>query len=313
MTAASYLRIARLDHWFKNVFVLPGTVFAALLSGAPLSDFAGPLALGLLGICLVCSANYVLNEWFDARFDQFHPLKRNRPSVVGGLRRALVCAEYLGLSVLGLGLCAAVSIHALWAAAALWGMGIIYNVEPVRSKDRIYLDVLSESINNPIRLAVGWFVVVDQPLPPFSLLVGYWMLGGFLMAVKRYAELRFLGAERASLYRRCFAYYSQQSLMISALFYASTASSFLGFFLFKYHIELLVLFPVLAVAIASYLWLGMQPNSPVQRPERLWREGRFLAFLLVILALTGLASYVALPWLEWMPASMLVGESAAQG
>ena len=313
MTARSYLRIARPDHWFKNVFVLPGTVFAALLSGTPLSDFAGSLALGLLGICLVCSANYVLNEWLDASFAHFHPLKRDRPSVVGGLRRELVYAEYLGLSVLGLGLCAAASLHALWAAAALWGMGIVYNVEPLRSKDRIYLDVLSESINNPIRLAVGWFVVVDQPLPPASLLVGYWMLGGFLMAVKRYAELRFLGADRASLYRRCFAYYSQESLMISALFYASAASFFLGIFLFKYRLELLLLFPALAVAFAWYLWLGMQPNSPAQRPERLWREGRFLAFLLVIVALAGLAFYVELPWLDWMLMPLFVGEAAAPG
>ena len=313
MKARGYLRIARLDHWFKNVFVLPGTAFAALLSGTPPADFAGPLALGLLGICLVCSANYVLNEWLDARFDRFHPLKRDRPSVVGELRGGLVYAEYLGLSALGLWLCAEVSPHALWAAAALWGMGVVYNVEPLRSKDRVYLDVLTESLNNPIRLAFGWFLVVDLPLPPASLLVGYWMLGGFLMAVKRYAELRFLGAERAARYRRCFASYSQESLLISALFYASASSFFLGIFLFKYRLELLLLFPALAVAFAWYLWLGMQSDSPAQRPERLWREGRFLAFLLFIVVLAGLAFSVELPWLDWMLTPLFSGEWSAPG
>ena len=70
----------------------------------------------------MCSANYVLNEWLDARFDRFHPLKRDRPSVVGELRGGWVYAEYGALSVLGLALCAQVSAHAFWTAAALWGM-----------------------------------------------------------------------------------------------------------------------------------------------------------------------------------------------
>ena len=52
-------------------------------------------------------------------------------------------------------------------------MGLIYNVPPIRSKERPYLDVLSESINNPIRLLLGWFVVTERELPPASLVVIY--------------------------------------------------------------------------------------------------------------------------------------------
>ncbi len=101
--------------------------------------------------------------------------------------------------------------------------------------------------------------------------------------------------------------------MISAHFYASAASFFLGIFLFKYHLELLLVFPGLLVALAWYLWLGMQPDSPVQRPERLWREGRFLAFMLVLVVLAGLALYVELPWLDWTLMPRFVGESVAPG
>jgi len=42
------------------------------------------------------------------------------------------------------------------SAMAPWVMGLAYNVPPVRLKGWPYLDVLSESINNPIRLALGW-------------------------------------------------------------------------------------------------------------------------------------------------------------
>ena len=34
-------------------------------------------------------------------------------------------------------------------------MACVYNVPPVRSKDQPYVDVLSEAINNPLRLLAG--------------------------------------------------------------------------------------------------------------------------------------------------------------
>ena len=81
----------------------------------------------------------------------------------------------------------------------LWVMAVLYNVKPFRTKDRLYLDVVSESINNPIRLALGWFVVTSVPLPPSSLTMGYWMLGAYLMGVKRLAEMRLIGPEAAGI------------------------------------------------------------------------------------------------------------------
>ena len=40
-TIGDYIRIARPDHWFKNVFVLPGVLIAALLTNTPISEFFG--------------------------------------------------------------------------------------------------------------------------------------------------------------------------------------------------------------------------------------------------------------------------------
>jgi hypothetical protein len=37
--------------------------------------------------------------------------------------------------------------------------GIVYNVRPLRTKDKPYLDVISESINNPLRLTIGWAMI----------------------------------------------------------------------------------------------------------------------------------------------------------
>ena len=77
-----YLKIARIDHWIKNLFIIPGTVIAILLTNDSLADVHFlTFALGFLSTCFIASANYVINEWLDAPFDKYHPTKKNRPAV----------------------------------------------------------------------------------------------------------------------------------------------------------------------------------------------------------------------------------------
>ena len=78
-----YIRIARVDHWFKNIFMLPGTVLAIVFLDISFSDALVPTIIGVISTCLVASANYVINEWLDSEFDKHHPLKKNRPGASG--------------------------------------------------------------------------------------------------------------------------------------------------------------------------------------------------------------------------------------
>jgi 4-hydroxybenzoate polyprenyltransferase len=295
---AAYWAISRPDHWFKNVLILPGTVIAAFASGTPVPAFAPDLLLGFASVCCIASANYVINEWLDAPFDRFHPLKRARPSVSMQLDRRIVWSLYLLWSVVGLFLAATVSAIAVIPAAALWLQGLAYNVNPLRTKDIPYVDVLSESINNPIRLLMGWVVVVDSYWPPWSLVLSYWMLGAFLMAIKRYAEFRFIGSpERAGLYRRSFRSYSETSLLVSSLIYAFVSAFSLGLFVAYYRLELIVAVPFLAVGFAWYLQIGMKAESPAQRPERLYQEVGFMLYALAVGLLTISCFVIDMPWL----------------
>src|SRR6266849_2750398 len=191
---ADYVRIARPDHWIKNVFVLPGFVIAMALNHRPIPTACLQLFLCVLSVCLISSANYVLNEWLDARLDRFHPTKKNRPSSLGRIRTGFVIFEYLLIAAVGLSVARCISRAFFLTSAFFLLMGIFYNVKPLRTKDIPYLDVLSESINNPLRFLLGWFCIGITFLPPSSLLLGYWMGGAYLMALKRFAELRTIGA-----------------------------------------------------------------------------------------------------------------------
>jgi decaprenyl-phosphate phosphoribosyltransferase len=295
---AAYWAISRPDHWFKNILILPGTIVAAFASGTALTTFGLDLLLGIASLCCIASANYVINEWLDAPFDRFHPLKRARPSVSMRLDVRVVWGIYGLWTLAGMSLAAAVSASATLPAAALWLQGLAYNVSPLRTKDIPYVDVLSESINNPIRLLMGWVVVVDAYWPPWSLVLAYWMLGAFLMAIKRYAEFRFIGsAEIAGLYRRSFRSYSESSLLVSSLIYAFVSAFCLGVFVVQYRLELVVAVPFLAVGFAWYLQIGMKAESPAQRPERLYEERGFMCYAALVALITISCFVIDLPWL----------------
>ena len=300
-TVRGLVAIARVDHWFKNVFVLPGVVVA--LGFAPLSANASVvkvflirLVLGLVAVCLVASSNYVLNEVMDAPFDRYHPEKSRRPVPSGRVNVRLAYLEWAVLAAIGIGLGALLSFGLGAALAALWAMGCVYNVPPIRSKDVPYIDVLSESVNNPLRMLVGWYIVSPGGLAPVSLLVSYWMVGCYFMAIKRFAEFRHIGdRSRAIAYRRSFAGITEQHLLISIVFYASAAMLFFGAFAMRYRIELIVSFPLIALVMAIYLAVGFRPDSAAQRPEGLYREPALMAAVVACAILVAILLFVDLP------------------
>ena len=278
----AHVAIARPDHWFKNAFMVLGVLLAISYQPDALTSAgdAGHLLLAIAATCLVASSNYVLNEILDAPHDRHHPLKRSRPIPSGHVSLSLAWIEWVGLAVAGGAVAWLVNRPFFLSAVWLWVMGVLYNVPPIRTKDWPYLDVLSESINNPIRLWLGWFALVDGFMPPISLAVAYWMAGAFLMAVKRYAEYRHIGnRDVAMAYRHSFGHYTEERLLLSALFYAVVGAVFGGIFIVRYHVELVFCAPLIAGLFAYYLKLGMLADSPAQRPERLYRHAGFMTYL----------------------------------
>lgn len=309
-----YVAIARPDHWFKNVFMLPGMVFAfTAFNTTPDLSLLGKIILGIAATCLIASANYVINEFLDAEFDQYHPEKKNRTAVTRVLNPSLVYLEYAVLVITGLALSYFINMQFVILEAFLLFMGVMYNVRPFRTKERPYLDVLSESVNNPIRFALGWFIFVPVALlsenaldfswatsPPSSIIVAYWMGGAFLMATKRFAEFRFINnPDLASLYRKSFKFYTEEKLLISMFFYAITTAFFLGIFLIKNRIELLVSFPFFALLFAWYLQIGLRKDSVVQGPEKLHHEKPFMVYVVLFGILLMALMYIDIPGLSW--------------
>ena len=291
MKLAPYIHIARPDHWFKNIFVLPGVLVAFFFNR---NAFSGTVALdivwGLICACLIASSNYVLNEILDAKSDRHHPEKSRRPIPSGQINIAAAYGLWAGLALLGIGGAFLLNRPFGVSGLLLWGMGLLYNIPPIRLKDWPYADTLSESVNNPIRMAMGWYSTGLIAPPPLSLILAYWMFGAFLMAVKRFAEYRKIAhADTAANYRRSFAYYTEEKLLVFILFCAAFFGMMSGVFIARYRLELVLATPLVVYAMAYYLHLGFKPDSPAQYPEKLFHQKKLVWLsLLAFGACTGL-------------------------
>jgi len=299
-TLAGHIEIARVDHWIKNVFVIPGIVAAVSLNRLPLTVQAGKnILVGLLATCLVASSNYVLNEMMDAPFDRFHPIKRSRPVPSGRVNITLAYFEWIALAVCGLAFARSISPYFTLTLMVLWLMGLVYNIPPLRSKDIPYVDVLTEAINNPLRLLAGWFIVTSSTVVPGSLLLSYWMAGCYFMALKRYAEHRRLRDHNGlAQYRKSLASFTPEGLMVSVSFYASASMLFFGAFMIRYRIELILSFPFVALVMALYLSLAFKPDSAVEHPEKLYRERRLMSAVMGCTLVMAVCLFIDMPKLQ---------------
>ena len=102
----------------------------------------------------------------------------------------------------------------------------------------------------------------------------------------------------AGSYRRSFKFYTPERLLVSVVFYASTAMLFLGAFIIRYRMELILGFPLVAFTMAIYLQIAFKPQSAVQNPEKLYREPLLMASFVATSLVMGILLFVHMPRLE---------------
>jgi 4-hydroxybenzoate polyprenyltransferase len=293
-----YVKVLRPDHWLKNVFIFFGHLVAIALLPAEVPqstlEIASRIVLSLIPACLVASANYIINEILDAPFDRTHPTKRFRPVPAGTVKIPVLWA------IMALLILVAFALAARWfnagyvvALALLLLSGVAYNVEPVRLKDRAYLDVIAESFNNPIRLWLGWYALLPATYyPPLSIVLAWWFFGALLMAGKRYAEFRFIGdARRSGDYRKSFRVYTERSLILSMVTHANFFCFCMGVAIAVYRPNLVFVFPLVVVAICVYLHRAMSEEGAKLEPEHLLKSPLVIACTLLVVAISAVLAW----------------------
>ena len=236
------LRAVRPRQWLKNLLV--GT--APLAAGRLLERHVLiSVALAFAAFCLISAMVYLLNDVRDVEEDRLHPKKRLRPIAAGELsvRAAIAIAVVTGTAGFVL------------AFITSTGLGITVTVYVVLQvlytlflKHVPVLDLAMVASGFLLRAIAGG-VAANIPLSQWFLLVA--SFGSFFMvAGKRYSELKALGADAGT--RRSLTRYSESYLRFAWMLAAVMVLISYSLWAFENRGDPLMGVPWTAISIAPF-------------------------------------------------------------
>ena len=280
----AYAAVFRPDYWFKNIFTIMGMVGVVVYSGIDFQPRYIPrLFLAFLLSCFITSVGYVINEILDASSDAEHPVKKDRPIPSGRVNvdTLLLLDAILLLATMTISVLCFRPAFSILLMVYLY-FAVMYNMRPIRMKDKPYLDIVNESASPPIRFMIGWLAFDGQiATPPLMAILLLWALGAYIMTGKRLAEMRRLG-EDAARYRESFRFYTEGTLRGMFVFSAALACFFFVILAFTRDSGVLYSAPMVVLCLAWFYRLTLEQDSIVQQPELIVR--RRLPFVIACLA-----------------------------
>jgi decaprenyl-phosphate phosphoribosyltransferase len=215
------LRLMRVKHWLKNVFVIAPALFSErIFEMAVFRDSVG--AFGIF--CLVSSAMYVVNDWKDRREDAEHPRKRLRPIASGRISTGTAIAFAATLAAIAVAWALVELDHRFLAYVGAYVANTVAYV--VWLKYRVLVDVIVIACGFVIRLLAGCAAVHVEPSP--------WLIVcGFSLALvlgfgKRLAEVESPGV--SATHRATLIAYTRDKLVL--VLAACTAVCLMAYMLF---------------------------------------------------------------------------------
>jgi len=281
------IALMRPKQWSKNLLVLAAIIFVGK-AGDP--SAWPPVLLTLLGMCLLSSSVYVLNDLMDAQSDRRHPTKRHRPIASGAIHPTQAAIFSKALALGGVITLMAVNIPAVIGGAVYVGMQFIYNIV---AKRVAVLDVFVISLGFVLRAVMG-ALALDVRISGWLLLC----TGALALTLafgKRRSE--FLSQEGNET-RSSLSQYSQKAL--DHLVASSALGSALCYGMYalesptgRAHPGLIFTTPFVFYGVCRYVLLVFRDDNLEEPETLLFRDPHIwvsvIGFLIVaILAMTGL-------------------------
>lgn len=143
----SIIKLIRVKHWMKNMFVFLPMFFAGAFS----LIFQSEVILLFVSFCLAASSIYILNDIVDVENDRLHPKKRKRPIASGEIP---IKTAYVILGVFFLGFVSTLLFlgSSAWFVLGYFVMNILYSFY---LKNISLVDVSCISLGFVLRVMAG--------------------------------------------------------------------------------------------------------------------------------------------------------------
>jgi 4-hydroxybenzoate polyprenyltransferase len=199
------VRLARPEHWIKNVIVLLPVVFAQKM-GDPRAW--GAAALAALAFCLASSAAYIINDIQDREKDRLHPRKKDRPLASGEVSPGAAAGLAAGLLAAGLAIAFRAGAIVLLIVAAYLVLQAAYTFF---LKHKMIVDVICIALGFVLRATAG-AVALHVEVSPWLFVCTFTicLFMGFCKRRNETADLR--DAEQAEKHRKTLIGYTPELL-----------------------------------------------------------------------------------------------------
>jgi len=294
ISAGDALRLARPEHWIKNVLVLFPVVSALRVGdvGAWVHALVAAAAF-----CLVSSAGYILNDVVDRHADRLHPRKKDRPLAAGRVSPAAALIEAAVLLVVGLamGLACRPMMAAVLGAYVLLQLGY-----SLWLKHKMLVDAICISLGFVLR-AAGGAVAIGVEISPW-LFICTFTLCLFLAFCKRRNEATTLGeAAQTGEHRPTLIGYTPE--LLTHLITLSAAIAVIAFLMYslsgrttdRIGIGLVYTLPIVIYAIFRFAMLSMFGRYADPTDMILHDRPFQLTILVWVACVVGIFSYGARP------------------
>ena len=177
-----FLKLIRISHWIKNLFVFVPIIFSLHLF--EINYFIKTFITFLL-FCLSSSAIYVINDIVDLDADKQHPVKKNRPLASGKIS---IKSAYLIAGIL-IFLSTFLSYYFDKGLLIIILIFILLNISySLYFKHKVILDIFAIAMGFSIRVYAGAFII-DVPISSW-LILSTIFISLFLAVMKRHSELK---------------------------------------------------------------------------------------------------------------------------
>ncbi|RLE38274.1 decaprenyl-phosphate phosphoribosyltransferase [Candidatus Woesearchaeota archaeon] len=270
-------KLLRPQQYYKNLLIFVAIIFAGKFLNLKLLLTA---ILGFIILCLISSANYIINDIIDRKSDSFHPEKRNRPIAAGRIPFSLALIFSIFLILISLIGSFLLSPNFFLMVLSFFLLNLLYSVA---LKKEPFLDIIAIGISFILR-AVGGALLVNVMITPW-LIICVFFLSLFLATGKRYVEKIKLG-EQAAKHKVVLKYYSLETLkssliaFLSILIVSYTLYSFLGS-----HRYIIITLPVVIYILTTYFRYILQAKRIASNIELVFKNPRLASAILVWLIL----------------------------
>jgi decaprenyl-phosphate phosphoribosyltransferase len=277
MTLRQLLKLIRVEHWIKNLFLFIPAFFAARLFEPNIFMNA---ILGFTSFCFTASSVYVLNDWVDAPQDRNHPDKSKRPIASGAISPRLGLIIFITFLLSGMGLAAYLNPNMLIFSALYLIVNIFYSFG---LKHIAIVDVSLIGVGFLLRVFAGG-AVTEVPVSQWLIVLTF-LLALILGLAKRRGE--YLVETKGQSFRKALEGYNLPFLDASIVICSTVA--IVAYLMYCFSIEVVqriqsdkiyysAIFVVLGVL--RYLQLTLVYNRTESPTRALLRD----SFLQIVLA-----------------------------